>query len=103
MDKQKLLERCKYYKGEKLNPYEKLETHKTLLWEYEKQWTEWYLSGDKSRLIGYLNEYISDGMELFEDNDKTPITLKALLYNRFNHWCPGPGFEDWYKRKYKRQ
>ncbi|MBO5988655.1 MAG: hypothetical protein J6Q03_04155 [Paludibacteraceae bacterium] len=105
MDKQKLLERCKYYKAEKFNPYESLETHKTMLWEYEKLWVEWTLAGNigSNPLIGYLHEYINDGMELFEDSDQTPITLKALLYNRFNHWCPGPGFEHWYKTKYQKK
>lgn len=33
-----------------------------------------------------LHEYITAGLLDFEKYDDTPITLKALLFNRFGYW-----------------
>ena len=38
----------------------------------------------------------------FEQMDNTPVTLKALLFNRYSHWmgCNTDGFKKWYKKEY---
>ena len=43
-------------------------------------------------------EYLHDVNADFEANDGVPMSFKALLYNRYMHWCCGPVecFKDWY-------
>lgn len=57
-----------------------------------------------------LDEYISAGLSEFNMMDDTPITLKALLFNRYCHWCGGYGliedakaFKKFYLNSYKKE
>ncbi len=59
-------------------------------WFWEKKWVEFsevaYSSNsDSEPLHIMINEYIDAGLISFEQMGDTPITLKALLFNRFCH------------------
>lgn len=72
---------CRYYKGEKVNPNKG--GNDALFWDYEKQWCEWNTTDDgKEILMRMLDEYGNMGMLMFESDDKVPVSLKALLFNR---------------------
>lgn len=95
-----LLHYCRYYKGEKENPFEGT---KGMLWQWEKSWIL-ILAGnnekDEEYMSQILEDYIMAGLKDFEKWDGTPITLKALLYNRFDHWNESEGFESFYRKYY---
>ena len=50
-----------------------------------------------------LEYYIRAGLSTFQMFDNTPITLKALLFNRYSHWTMGDidGFKEWYLTAYR--
>lgn len=99
MDNNVYLRFCRYYKGEKGSPYSN--DMKSLLWDYERIWID--LSIKKDDYLGeMLDDYLAAGLKDFEKTDDTPITLKALLYNRYDHWGQGTpdSFKQWYKKEY---
>lgn len=95
----KLLTSCRYYKGEKENPYQ--DGNKALFWDYERKWLEMFLD-ESDTLVAYRDEYEKDGLLDFESKDGVPTTLKALLYNRFLYWTEGSpdGFKKFYREQY---
>lgn len=100
MDEKDLLHHCRYYKGEKENPFEGT---KKMLWYYEQTWVHLTLSNDEddSNLLSKaLEEYILAGLDDFEEYDHIPLTLKAILYNRFEQWNEGDGFKEFYHKYY---
>lgn len=105
MKKEELIKHCRYYKGEEECPYKTDEgrTNKGLLWFYEKKWVCDYEERE-SYYIEYVQDYICHELGLFEETDGVPISLKALLFNRYDHWTQGDpeGFKEWYKREYRR-
>lgn len=108
MKKEDLILFCRYYKGEKNNPYEEKYQDKASLWDYERFWIEHNFTEDGRYLLSeYINDYTSVGLALFEMQDDTPVSLKALLFNRYCHWrsgsmieCVEP-FKDFYLKYYK--
>ena len=50
-----------------------------------------------------LDEYLSYGLREFENMDGVPITLKAILFNRFSHWnrADTEEFKAWYLATYR--
>ncbi|MRJ09406.1 hypothetical protein EDL99_11140 [Ornithobacterium rhinotracheale] len=98
-----LIKQCRYYKGEKENPFQE-DNHKNLFWHYEKKWVEFSLNPrEKSYLEGITSEYKKIGLTTFNENDGIPITLKALLLSRFLYWNEGADadlFKEWYKKYY---
>ena len=69
MDKKELLKFCRYYKGEKENPFEGKDQMKDLMWGYESKWVKFTMKAsedDKCQeaqiLSSSLNEYIRAGM-----------------------------------------
>lgn len=98
---------CRYYKGEEHCPYEGGED--ALFWGYEQKWIELTLA--KSDYLGeMLDDYLSAGLEDFAFQDETPITLKAILFNRYCHWNGGYGltedakaFQLFYHNTYKKE
>jgi hypothetical protein len=87
---------CKYYKGEFENPYK--DQNKEMLWFYESMW----YNSEKKYDTG---EYIAYGLENFMGNDSVPITLKALLFNRYAKGCFSlqdavQGFKEFYHKYY---
>ena len=51
-----------------------------------------------------LEEYLRDGLRTFNMYDDTPVTLKAVLFNRFMQQAEGMAtakdFKRWYDRFY---
>lgn len=100
--KEILINGLRYYKGESANPFSNGD--KALFWDYEKKWVEMFLE-DSEILYSYWGEYDNYGMRNFEPNDGVPVTLKALLFNRYCHWMGsvpfgGGDFRTWYKERY---
>lgn len=100
---EELIKQCRYYKGEKECPRDIDKKGKCLYWNYEKIWVE----SDKWRdeKIGEVSEYVRYGLKEFNKDDGTPITLKALLFNRYEHWSGNygnlaEGFKVWYIESY---
>lgn len=81
-DREKLMELCRYYKGEKENPY-KGEQNKACLWSYERACLLEFAKPQSRLLMSYLSQYTAVGLTCFSTDDNVPITLKALLFNRY--------------------
>ena len=102
--KKTLFDYCQYYKGERVCPFD---DERALLWDYERLWCE--MQNVKDDIINYmLFEYNVSELGSFEPYDGTPISLKALLFNRFCHWdsgsmleCVKP-FKKWYIDTYRK-
>ena len=52
----------------------------------------------------FLDDYLSAGLRTFNMYDDTPVTLKAVLFNRFMQQAEGMAtaedFKEWYDRFY---
>lgn len=76
--------------------------YKSTVWGYERTWVQFVLSGDEA---DYLQEIVGDfvraGLEDLNEVDDTPISLKAVLFNRYIHWGGGysgaKSFREWYQ------
>lgn len=100
MERKDLLHHCRYYKGERKCPFQGT---KEMLWGWEKAWIKMIQSEDEKDsefLSKALEDYILAGLSDFEKYDDIPLTLKAILYNRFDHWNGGGGFKLFYLRYY---
>ena len=101
---------CRYYNGED-QPPDTLPGKNEIFWDYERVWIKWILEGDK-QLQKNINHYskVYDLPHLLPDSDGTPLGLKALLFNRYDHWIgiyPGEtreeyaqSFKNWYLDTY---
>lgn len=100
MKQEDLLKLCRYYHGEKdCNSKDK---DIQMLFKIEKMWVDRMLSED-SDFDALLDEYITFGLTSFSETDDVPVTLKALLFNRFNQYndrIDVDAFKTWYKRYY---
>ncbi|MDH6308104.1 hypothetical protein M2451_002623 [Dysgonomonas sp. PFB1-18] len=103
MDKQQLIQKCRYYKGEKENPFTENQ-NKNMFWFYESKWVEMSLNSS-DLFSSYIDEYNAAWLYDFERKDGTPQTLKALLFNRYTHlngdYSNPPEFKKWYLTTYK--
>ena len=104
-----LILQCRYYKGEAEEPEPSADAPSGFysFWGYEKLWVEWTLNDDPE--IKDFEEWVNFYHLESKDGDKTPLTLKAILLNRFLHWgYYGPPeeeltqFEEWYTEEYLR-
>lgn len=117
-----LLDFCGYYNGEEENPFnERLQQNEQsnsrisselehqlqvsrMFWYYEECWVKFTLNMECG--FSYCGEYLRDQLEDFLKDNGTPITLKALLHNRFFHWSGGydtvDGFKQWYIDNYEK-
>ena len=102
---QDLLKYCRYYNGEKTCPPEIQAADKAGLWDYENAWVHSEVIRDENG--NCAREYRQDVLPLFNEEDGTPMTLKALLYNRYTHWTGGYALKDdvscfksWYNHFY---
>lgn len=100
-----LIKYCRYYKGEKECPESINEKGKSNIWFYEQIWVEREDLRDENEYNTL--EYIRAGLKDFNVDDGSPLTLKALLFNRHTHWCGGYGlesdtknFKEWYINNY---
>ncbi len=100
-----LIKGLRYYKGEDKNPSPTGDN--ALLWEYEKKWVDLFLAEDDT-LTEYWNDYYAYGLLDFATDDSTPMSLKALLFNRYCYWNSGISkdgkeFKEWYTQYYRSQ
>lgn len=88
---------CRYYKGEEECP----QGIKASFWMYEKLWVDWFIKKD-NYLTEATREYLAHNLAEFQNTDDTPISLKAILFNRYSHWlgCDVKGFKKWYTEEY---
>lgn len=66
---------------------------------YEESWFGFHFERDDFLISATLN-YIRDGLGDFCANDGVPISMKAILYNRFCYWGWGETpntFRSWYE------
>ena len=99
-----LILQCRYYKGE-TTPPKTLPENYALMWDYEMRWVEWTL--EDNAMIEAFKEDVKRYHLENKDGDTTPLTLKALLFDRFLHWSQYAtlkeglkNFEQWYKAHY---
>lgn len=97
--KEQPLQHCRYYKGESENPFEGKDQTYTMFWFYERCWIKHL---NESNLKNELTEYIYYGLMDFSAEDDTPISLKAILFNRYCHWnvADVEAFKKWYCETY---
>lgn len=99
-----LTRHCQYYGGEESCPSGVKRTRKEMFWNLEKKWAD-------SHGIGFEEEtfvYTQMEMEEIMPIDSIPLSLKALLLNRYLHWFSTPNgiesdkraFRDWYLKFY---
>lgn len=97
---------CRYYHGEETCPERlKLLPSGEMLWFYEMKWVQFIFNGDCLKLD--VDEYVAYGMSDFSSEDGVPISLKALLFNRYYKGVyleiGGVSFRRWYKTTYLQQ
>lgn len=69
---------------------------------YEYKWIE-AMIGERQYIIEMVTVYINYNLETFNVSDGVPISLKALLFNRYTHWesyFTAEGFKEWYISSY---
>ena len=81
----------RFYKGPDTEPDTK-ENNERLIWDYERMWVQRDEMRDESSAM--VREYIDDVLPLWSEEDGIPLSLKALLYNRYSHWLGGYGLES---------
>jgi hypothetical protein len=98
VNREDLIKLCRYYKGEKENPYQE---DKGMFWNIERCYIEMRLR-ENSLLADCGSEYMRQGLLEFEEFDGTPFLLKALLFNRYEYWLQGTPdeFKVFYKEQY---
>lgn len=86
MSHDELTQLCRYYHGEKDNPYQKDHTkdgnNKGMLWGFERSWV-FDTERNSSMLEEYLGDFMRAGLLEFRQDDIIPMSLKAVLFNRF--------------------
>lgn len=100
-----LILQCRYFKGE-AEPPQSLPEGYALMWDYEMRWVQLNLENDE--MLKHFDEDIKALMLETKPGDQTPLTLKALLCNRYLHWggyAPLEeelkNFEEWYVNHYQ--
>ena len=104
MKEKDLLHLCRYYKGGEL--IKETDPDRQTFEKIEKGWLDTYnyrTDSTEELISRVMEEYLLVGLGDFEKFDDTPITLKALLFNRFtkyNERIDVVAFKKWYQ-KYK--
>lgn len=87
MTREELILDCRYYNGEDKAP-SSIPEEKGMLWYYEQCWVRFVLENDplvRECIEFYTKEF--DLPNLLPDRiDGTPIGIKAILWNRWDHW-----------------
>jgi hypothetical protein len=100
MTRQELIKQCRYYKGED-TPVGHIGS---MFCDYEEKWISFTLN-DQAYIQELYRDYFERMGEYYQE-DGTPDTLKAVLFNRYTHWNPywtPQGFIDWYKSEYLKE
>lgn len=103
MKESDLLQYCRYYKGERENPYEGKDQNKAMLWLYERIWVDMASGDTPDPLLAEYCLYLHRDLPEFVNNDHAPMSLTALLYDRYTHFGGGTDgfkklFEDYYMK-----
>lgn len=90
---------CRYYKGEKECPF--TNQNDIMFWGYERKWCDIQRTHDQL-MNDMLRDYNLAGFAEFEPYDGTPVSLKALLFNRLTNYMemPPERFSTFYKNMY---
>lgn len=102
MNKSDAIKFCRYYHGEDNCPFR--DDDRSALWKIERSWLERMINGDTEMIENAVNEYVGYGLGDFQMRDEVPISLKAVLFNRFckyNDRIDIEGFKNFYLRAYK--
>ena len=104
MTREELILDCRYYNGEE-EPPETISGWDKLLWHYEETWVRWMLENNPSvqECIDYYTKCYDLPSILPYEEDGTPLGIKAILWNRCEHWSE-PGTSDsfirWFQENY---
>lgn len=108
MDNKELIKVCRYYKGERKSPFKAPEI--VALWNYERAWAiesaEISTRGKAPEAWNVmLDDFLRVGLRTFQNDDGIPVTLKALLLNRFAKGYQSleeavEPFKEFYKKYY---
>ncbi len=95
------ISKCRYYNGSD----DIYSSANIMAADYERVWVGFHFDEEGvSQLRAMLDTYIKWGLEHFNEDDGTPMSLKALLLGRFLHWGFGyetaDDFKKWYKDFY---
>lgn len=89
MKKTELLKLCRYYKGEDKNPYEGKDQNKAMLWSYEQIWLKMAGEDTPNSLLADYCLYLHRDLPELIDHARVPVSLIALLYDRYTHFGGG--------------
>lgn len=104
MGKENLIDKCLYYGGEEVCPEAVAKAGRCYMWGYERDWATQEAHRDENGENAL--DYISYGLKDFNADDGIPITLKALLFNRYFQWNSAcsmgdkEDFKQWYLKYY---
>lgn len=101
MNKQDAIKFCRYYHGESECPFKDDEC--STLWKIERAWAERMTTGNTEQIEEAVSEYVACGLGEFQMHDGVPISLKAVLFNRFCKYeerIDLPAFKQFYLRFY---
>lgn len=101
-DKNTLLKSCRYYKGEEDSPFNDTDIRYTA-WRIERLWVKLFNDDNSDFILNCLTDYNLHGMGDYRKADDTPITLKAVLMNRFFQYSGREvldNFKNFYERLY---
>ena len=87
MTREELIAQCKYYKGEKRNPfldkdYKPLDGY--FPWEQEYTWVEFNLNNRKDDLDKLVKELTERGLADFPKGTTIPVSLRAMMFALMN-------------------
>lgn len=94
---------CRYYRGEKENPFEGGVL--AFVWDVERDWVERELADAEAEAFSersseIMQGYRDAGLIDFEKSDEVWISLKAALYRLLQHWNEGMASADDWSRFY---
>ena len=104
MTREELILDCRYYNGEEEPP----EGVDQLMWGYEEAWVRMVMENNPTpqRCLDYYTREYNLPELLPQEEDGTPLGMKAILWNRLDHWSYMPAtpneFIDWYQEHYVR-
>ena len=103
MTREELILDCRYYNGEETYP----EGVDSLMWGYEEAWVRMVLENNPTpqKCIDYYTKRYDLPSILPYEKDGTPLGIKAILWNRCDHWSgyeavTAESFIRWYQAHY---
>lgn len=92
MNRNELVNLCRYYKGEQESPFAFADPRFTA-WRIEALWV--VAATNQAEMLNFcVEDYIRHGLAGFQDKDGVPISLKAFLMNRLFQYAEREDVED---------